>query len=161
MKKITWRTAIQNALMGVSDAQLKRLAQPMEYNRPLLNKPTHNSPKAMRGYLASLLNSDAGYSLVEKIFRNLSEVEDIDLIVDALNTGKLILSESNLKRNDNYLLGSFTVPIRGTTEEKAIEIYGLFKSNPEWKQDILEWLREDSRKTPNLKKPKASSTVED
>ena len=161
MKKITWRTAIQNAVLGVSDAQLKRVAQPMEYNRSLLNKPTHNSPKAMRGYLASLLNSDAGYSLVENIFRNLSEIEDIDLIVDAINTGKLILSETNLKRNDNHLLGSFTTPIRGNSEEKAIEIYGLFKSNPEWKQDILEWLREDSRKTPNPKKPKTSSSVED
>jgi hypothetical protein len=114
----------------------------------------------MRGYLANLLSSDTGYSFVEKLFRNLNEIEDIDLIIDALNTGKLILSESNLKRNDNHLLGSFTVPIRGNPEEKAIEIYALFKSNPEWKQDILEWLREDSRKTPAPKKAKASSTEE-
>ena len=156
LKKITWRTAIQNAVIGVTDAQVKRLSQPMEYNRILFNKPTHNSPKAMRGYLASLLTSDAGYSLVEKMFRNLSEVEDIDLIIDAINTGKLILSETNLKRNDNHLLGSFTTPIRGNTEEKAIEIYGLFKSNPEWKQDILEWLREDSRKTPSQKKTRST-----
>jgi len=158
LKKITWRTAIQNAVIGVSDAQIKRLTQPMEYNRILFNKPTHNSPKAMRGYLASLLSSDAGYSLVEKMFRNLNEVEEIDLIVDAINTGKLIVSENNLKRNDNHLLGSFSTPLRGTTEEKAIEIYELFKSNPEWKQDIIEWLKEESRKLPaGKRKPSASS----
>jgi len=161
LKKITWRTAIQNAILGITDEQLKRLAQPMEYNRSLLNKPTHNTPKAMRGYLANLLSTDTGYSFVEKLFRNLNEIEDIDLIIDALNTGKLILSESNLKRNDNHLLGSFTVPIRGNSEEKAIEIYALFKSNPEWKQDILEWLREDSRKTPSPKKAKPSTSIEE
>jgi hypothetical protein len=145
-------------VIGVSDAQIKRLTQPMEYNRILFNKPTHNSPKAMRGYLASLLSSDAGYSLVEKMFRNLNEVEEIDLIVDAINTGKLIVSENNLKRNDNHLLGSFSTPLRGTTEEKAIEIYELFKSNPEWKQDIIEWLKEESRKLPaGKRKPSASS----
>lgn len=160
LKKITWRTAIQNAVIGVSDAQLKRLSQPSEYNRVLFNKPTHSSGKSMRGFLASLLTSDAGYALVEKMFRNLSEVEDIDLIVDALSTGKLILSETNLKRNDNHLLGSFTVPIRGNAEEKAMEIYSLFKSNPEWKQDIIEWLKEDARKVPSGKRGKQSSSEE-
>lgn len=160
LKKITWRTAIQNAVIGVSDAQLKRLSQPSEYNRVLFNKPTHNSPKSMRGFLASLLTSDSGYALVEKMFRNLSEVEDIDLIVDAIATGKLIMSDTNLKRNDNHLLGSFTTPIRGNAEEKAIEIYSLFKSNPEWKSEIIEWLKEDARKAPSGKRAKQNHSEE-
>jgi hypothetical protein len=47
------------------------------------------------------------------------------------------------------LLGSFTSPITGSTEEKAIEIYAMFKSNPEWNEDILTWLKEDATKTPS------------
>lgn len=149
LKKITWRTAIQNAVLGVTDEQLKRLALPQIYGRGMFNKPTHSGAKAMRGYIAGLLTNDSGYVMVEKIFRNLKEVEDIDLIIKALSTGKLILSETNLKRNDNHLLGSFTSPITGSTEEKAIEIYGMFKSNPEWNEDILTWLKEDATKTPS------------
>lgn len=160
LKKITWRTAIQNAVLGVSDEQLKRLALPQVYGRSMFNKPTHSSAKAMRGYIAGLLNNDNGYTTVEKIFRNLKEVEDIDLIIKALSAGKLILSETNLKRNDNHLLGSFTTPIHGTNEQKAIEIYGMFKSNPEWKEDILEWLREDASKTPATAKRTRSATSE-
>jgi len=149
LKKITWRTAIQNAVLGVTDEQLKRLSTPQIYGRSMFNKPTHSGAKAMRGYIAGLLTNDGGYVMVEKIFRNLKEVEDIDLIIKALSTGKLVLSETNLKRNDNHLLGSFTSPITGSTEEKAIEIYAMFKSNPEWNEDILTWLKEDATKTPS------------
>ncbi len=149
LKKITWRTAIQNAVLGVTDEQLKRLALPQIYGRGMFNKPTHSGAKAMRGYIAGLLTNDSGYVMVERIFRNLKEVEDIDLIIKALSTGKLILSETNLKRNDNHLLGSFTSPITGGAEEKAIEIYAMFKSNPEWNEDILTWLKEDATKSPS------------
>jgi hypothetical protein len=160
LKKITWRTAIQNAVLGVSDEQLKRMSGTQVYGRAMFNKPTHNSSKAMRGYIAGLLTNDSGYTMVEKIFRNLKEVEDIDLIIKALTSSKLILSETNLKRNDNHLLGSFTSPIYGTTEEKAIDIYGMFKSNPEWKEDILEWLKEDASKTPSgAKRSKGTATL--
>jgi len=149
LQKITWRTAIQNAVLGVSDEQLKKLSMPMIYGRSLFGKSTHtSSPKAMRGYIAGLLTNDMGYTIVEKVFRSLKEIEDIDLIIKALSTGKLIVSEYNLKRNDNHLLGSFSTPLSGTTEDKAVEIYSLFKSNPEWKQEILEWLKEEEKKTP-------------
>jgi hypothetical protein len=149
LKKITWRTAIQNAVLGVTDEQLKRLSTSQIYGRAMFNKPTHSGAKAMRGYIAGLLTNDSGYVMVEKIFRNLKEVEDIDLIIKAISTGKLILSETNLKRNDNHLLGNFTSPITGSTEEKAIEIYAMFKSNPEWNEDILTWLKEDATKSPS------------
>jgi TusA-related sulfurtransferase len=161
LKKITWRTVIQNAVLGVTDEQLKRLSTAQIYGRAMFNKPTHSGAKAMRGYIAGLLTNDNGYTMVERIFRNLKEVEDIDLIIKALSTGKLILSETNLKRNDNHLLGSFTSPIIGGTEEKAIEIYAMFKSNPEWNEDILEWLREDASKTPSgVRKSKATITMD-
>lgn len=149
LKKITWRTAIQNAVLGVTDEQLKRLALPQIYGRGMFNKPTHSGPKAMRGYIAGLLNNDNGYVMVERIFRNLKEVEDIDLIIKALTGGKLILSETNLKRNDNLTLASLAQPIVGSIEDKAIEIYGMFKANPEWNKEILEWLREEATKTPS------------
>lgn len=161
LKKITWRTAIQNAVLGVTDEQLKRLSTSQIYGRAMFNKPTHSGAKAMRGYIAGLLTNDNGYTMVEKIFRNLKEVEDIDLIIKALSSGKLILSESNLKRNDNHLLASLSSPILGSVEEKAIDIYGMFKANPEWNKDILEWLREDASKTPSgVRKSKATITMD-
>ncbi len=161
LKKITWRTAIQNAVLGVTDEQLKRLSTSQIYGRAMFNKPTHSGAKAMRGYIAGLLTNDNGYTMVEKIFRNLKEVEDIDLIIKALSSGKLILSESNIKRNDNHLLASLSSPILGSIEEKAIEIYAMFKSNPEWNKDILEWLREDATKTPSgVRKSKATITMD-
>ncbi len=148
LQKITWRTAIQNAVLGVTDEQLKRLASPQVYGRSMFNKPTHTTPKAIRGYIAGLLTNDGGYSAVERILRNLKEVEDIDLLIKAIGAGKIIISESNIKRNDNFLLATLTSPIVGSTEEKASELYEMFKSNPEWKTDILEWLREEASKTP-------------
>ena len=161
LKKITWRTAIQNAVLGVTDEQLKRLSQTQIYGRAMFNKPTHHTSKAMRGYIAGMLTNDNGYAAVERVFRNLKEVEDIDLIIKALATGKLILSETNLKRNDNHLLGSFTSPILGTNEQRAIEIYNMFKSNPEWNEDILGWLREDATKTPSgVRRSKTTLTMD-
>lgn len=148
LQKITWRTAIQNAVLGVTDEQLKRLASAQVYGRSMFNKPTHTTPKAIRGYIAGLLTNDGGYSVVERILRNLKEVEDIDLLIKAIGVGKIIISESNIKRNDNFLLATLTSPIVGSTEEKANELYEMFKSNPEWKTDILEWLREEASKTP-------------
>lgn len=162
LKKIAWRTAIQNAVLGVTDEQLKRLSLAQVYGRKMFNKPTHGTSKAMRGYIAGLLTNDSGYVLVEKIFRGLKEVEDIDLIIKAINTGKLILSENNIKRSDNHLLANLSAPITGTNEQKAIEVYNMFKSNPDWEEDILQWLREDATKTPSgAKRGKAVSTISD
>jgi hypothetical protein len=149
LQKIKWRTAIQNAVLGVTDEQLKRLASPQVYGKSMFNKPTHTTPKSIRGYIAGLLTNDSGYKVVEGVLRNLKEVEDIDLLIKALNAGKIIISETNIKRNDNFLLGTLASPIMGNTEEKAIELYEMFKANPEWDKDIFEWLREDAGKTPS------------
>lgn len=161
LQKIKWRTAIQNAVLGVTDEQLKRLASPQVYGKSMFNKPTHTTPKSIRGYIAGLLTNDSGYKVVEGVLRNLKEVEDIDLIIKALNAGKIIISETNIKRNDNFLLGTLASPIMGNTEEKAIELYEMFKANPEWNQDILEWLREDAGKTPSgAKRTRATNSLD-
>jgi hypothetical protein len=160
LKKISWRTAIQNAVLGVTDEQLKRLSKSQIYGRKMFNKPTHNTSKSMRGYIAGLLTNDSGYANVERIFRGLKEVEDIDLIIKALNSAKIIVSENNIKRNDNHLLANLSAPILGSVEEKAVEIYAMFKSNPDWNEEILQWLREDAVKTPSgARRTKSTSTI--
>ena len=152
IQKITWRTAIQNAVLGLSDSQLKRLSTAQVYGKSMLNKPTHSTSKAMRGYMAGLLNNDTGYQLVERALRNLKEVEDIDLLISGLSSNKIIVSETNIKRNDNVTLATLTNPMHGSVEDKAMQIYDMFKDNPQWKKDIIEWLLEDVNKTPAASK---------
>jgi hypothetical protein len=147
--KIEWRANIQNKVLALTDDQLRRLAQSTLYNRNLLNKPTHATPKAMRGYIANLLSTDSGFSMVNNLLNRLAETYEIELIEKALNTGKLICSDFNLKRSDNFTLGSFTEPLVGSNTSKAIQIYDLYKTNPNWKNDITQWLIDDERKSPS------------
>jgi len=147
--KIEWRNGIQTKVLALTDDQLKRLAMPSLYNRALLNKPTHATAKSMRGYVANLLSNDAGFAYVNTLLQRLAETYEIELIEKALNTGKLICSDFNLKRSDNFTLGSFTEPLAGSNTNKALQIFDLYKTNPNWKNDITQWLIDDERKSPS------------
>lgn len=148
IKKIEWRNNVQNRMLALTDDQLKKLASNNIYGRTFLNLPTHNTPKSIRGYLANLLSNDAGYVRVNSLINNLSEVQEIDLIERALNNGKLICSDHNLKRSDNFTLCSFAQPLEGNTAAKATKIYELYKQNPQWKNDVSQWLRDEEKKSP-------------
>lgn len=147
--KIEWRNNIQSKVLALTDDQLRRLALPSLYNRGLLNKPTHATPKSMRGFVANLLSNDAGFSYVNAVLQRLAETYEIELIEKALNSGKLICSDFNLKRSDNFTLGAFSEPLAGSNQSKAIQIFDLYKTNPNWKNDITQWLIDDEKKSPS------------
>lgn len=146
--KIEWRNNIATKVLALTDDQLRRLALPGMYKRSLLNKPTHSTPKAMRGLLANMLNNESGYVQVNNMLVNLAQTYEIELIEKALNSGKLICSDFNLKRNDNFTLATFSEPLIGDNNSKAIQIFDLYKTNPAWKNDITQWLIDDEKKSP-------------
>jgi len=61
----------------------------------------------------------------------------------------LICSDFNLKRSDNFTLGSFSEPLNGSNTSKALQIYDLYKTNASWKNDITQWLIDDDKKSPS------------
>ena len=146
--KIEWRNNIQTKVLALTDEQLKRLATNSLYGRAFFDKPTHTTAKSMRGFVANLLSNDAGFSYVNSVLQRLAETYEIELIEKALNSGKIICSDFNLKRSDNFTLGSFSEPLVGSNTSKAMQIFDLYKTNPTWKNDITQWLIDDEKKSP-------------
>jgi hypothetical protein len=93
---------------------------------------------------------DGNMKNVNQLFKDLDDVNKIELVYDSLVAKKLLVTEKELMRYDGKKIITFAEEISiPNFETAAVNIYKYASHSPEFQEDVIEFLREgyESAKT--------------
>lgn len=147
------KLAVQNEIANLSDWQLNVLMSHETFERFFYGQPTLvNKPTAAQGYLIKQVETMPLKSITDRLAL-LKEVADIHLLKDGIAGNKIITTEKELSRYDGVEVAVYPEPINVSTHEsKAIGIYKYCANLPEFKEKVIDFLKEEAGKLPTTSK---------
>jgi hypothetical protein len=144
------KLALLNRIKDLDEASLNTLTKAMLHDKIFLSRPDLvGKPKAIRAILIKMVE-DGKLKNVQQMFKDLDDVNKIELVYDSLVAKKLLVTEKELMRYDGKKIITFAEEISiPNFETAAVNIYKYAAHSPEFQEHAIEFLREgyESAKT--------------
>jgi hypothetical protein len=144
------KLALLNRIKDLDEASLNTLTKAMLHDKIFLSRPDLvGKPKATRAILIKMVE-DGKLKNVQQMFKDLDDVNKIELVYDSLVAKKLLVTEKELMRYDGKKIITFAEEISiPNFETAAVNIYKYAAHSPEFQEHAIEFLREgyESAKT--------------
>lgn len=144
------KLALLNKIKDLDEFSLNILCKASLHDRFFLNRADLiGKTKAIRAILIKMVE-DGKVKDVQKMLKDLEDVNKIELVYDALVAKKLIATEKELMRYDGKKILTFAEEISiPNFEVAAVNIYKMSAHSPEFQEHAIEFLREgyESAKT--------------
>jgi hypothetical protein len=144
------KLALLNRIKDLDEASLNTLTKAMLHDKTFLSRPDLvGKPKAIRAILIKMVE-EGKLKNVQQMFKDLDDVNKIELVYDSLVAKKLIVTEKELMRYDGKKIITFAEEISiPNFETAAVNIYKYAAHSPEFQEHAIEFLREgyESAKT--------------
>jgi hypothetical protein len=144
------KLALLNRIKDLDEASLNTLTKAMLHDKIFLSRPDLvGKPKAIRAILIKMVE-DGKIKNIQQMFKDLDDVNKIELVYDSLVAKKLLVTEKELMRYDGKKIITFAEEISiPNFETAAVNIYKYAAHSPEFQEHAIEFLREgyESAKT--------------
>jgi hypothetical protein len=137
------KLALLNKIKDLNDASLNILMSPSTYDRAFFGRSDYaNKTKSSRAHLIKMVE-EGRIKDVSDALKRLDEVNKIGIVHDALNSKKLICTESKLMRYDGREICTFAEQIEVPNNEvAAINAFKYSSHLEDFEKHVIEFFRE-------------------
>jgi hypothetical protein len=157
------KLTLLNKIKDLNEQSLSILMSSGMYERSFFARPElDNKIKASRAVLIKMVE-EGRYKDIADAFKRLDEVNKIAIVHDALNSKKLICTESKLMRYDGREICTFAEPISTPNNEvAAINAFRYAAHEPDFEKHVIDFFREsyESAKTTTHKARRGTKAEE-